>query len=384
MLSHLMQTKLGCQLYHKKRCLQDLQDKFLSIEDAAAPRVGRTGTGINGRLQFARKLIALKRLIQLKERKKTMVIGLLFSLWFKWMISLCVVCRQASHLSWSVRSVCACTQEVIRGLTGRLYWEQEAWSCRIWERISNSCQSKKKTPRGSNHRKINTTMHLKKHEEEDTYSSVLFKVNKSSLQRGKQPMLDLNTVSQSIICNLGGVFGVVRRTHLNRVSQCCVQHHEHGQISTEIRHHTATQTLSTQIKQHVSIQHVTLTLDIILAFSFFCWMIVFVGVFAVIWLETQANMWRKKHFTHAATPGRKHAPCQQLHKLRAASPFLLLLQAISYHLSGCWAELRRFGAIWLTPVLQKAENTSVNLKENRIIQGINVTVRWWQNSRHVT
>lgn len=70
MLSHLMQTKLGCQLYHKKRCLQDLQDKFLSIEDAAAPKVGRTGTGINGGLQFARKLIALKRLIQLKERKK--------------------------------------------------------------------------------------------------------------------------------------------------------------------------------------------------------------------------------------------------------------------------------------------------------------------------
>lgn len=70
----------------------------------------------------------------------------------------------------------------------------------------------------------------------------------------------------------------------------------------------------------------------------------------------------KKHFTHTATPGRKHAPCQHLHKLRAASPFLLL-QVISYHVSGCWAELRRSGAIWLTPVLQKAENTPVNLKE---------------------
>lgn len=64
MLSSLMQTKLDCHFSYiiKKKCLQDLQDKFLSIEDAAAPRVGRAGTGINGRLQFARKLIALKRL----------------------------------------------------------------------------------------------------------------------------------------------------------------------------------------------------------------------------------------------------------------------------------------------------------------------------------
>lgn len=88
-------------------------------------------------------------------------------------------------------------------------------------------------------------MHLEKHEEEGAYSSVLLKVNKSSLQRGKQPMLDLNTVSQSIICNLGGGFGVVTRTHLNRVSQCRVQHHEHRQVSTEIGHHPATQTLTT-------------------------------------------------------------------------------------------------------------------------------------------
>lgn len=160
-----------------------------------------------------------------------------------------VVCRQASHLSWSVSSVGACTQEVIQGLTGRLYWEQEAWSCRIWERISNSCKKRQKkkqnTLHGSKHRKINTTM--QKHEE-DTYSSVLLKVNKSSLQRGKQPMLALNTLSQSIICHLGVGIGAVTCAHLNRVSQCRVQHHEHGQVSTEIWHHTATQTLTTQIK----------------------------------------------------------------------------------------------------------------------------------------
>lgn len=43
-----------------KRRLQDSQDKFLSIEDATAPRVGRSGTGINWRLQVTRELVALK------------------------------------------------------------------------------------------------------------------------------------------------------------------------------------------------------------------------------------------------------------------------------------------------------------------------------------
>lgn len=43
-----------------ERCLQDLQDKLFSIEDATAPRVWRTGTGINWRLQVTRKLVALK------------------------------------------------------------------------------------------------------------------------------------------------------------------------------------------------------------------------------------------------------------------------------------------------------------------------------------
>lgn len=45
---------------HSKRRLQDLQHKFLSIEDATAPRVGRSGTGIDWRLQVTRELVAFK------------------------------------------------------------------------------------------------------------------------------------------------------------------------------------------------------------------------------------------------------------------------------------------------------------------------------------
>lgn len=38
---------------------------------------------------------------------------------------------------------------------------------------------------------------------------------------------------------------------------------------------------------------------------------------------------------------------------------------ISYHLPGCCAELRWSGALWLTPVLQKPENTPVNFKRQQ-------------------
>lgn len=36
----------------------DLQGEFLSVEQATAPRAGRTGTGVNWRLQVTRQLIA--------------------------------------------------------------------------------------------------------------------------------------------------------------------------------------------------------------------------------------------------------------------------------------------------------------------------------------
>lgn len=66
-------------------------------------------------------------------------------------------------------------------------------------------------------------------------------------------MLDLNTVSQSIICHSGGGSAVVTCPHLHRVGQRRVQHHEHGQVGPQIRHHAATHTLTTQITQHVSV-----------------------------------------------------------------------------------------------------------------------------------
>lgn len=79
----------------------------------------------------------------------------------------------------------------------------------------------KKTPPQVKNRKTNTTTHFQKHEEEeDTYAPVLLKVNKSSLQRGKQPVLALNTVSQSIMCHLGGGFGVVTSPPLCQPRPC--------------------------------------------------------------------------------------------------------------------------------------------------------------------
>lgn len=45
-----------------------------------------------------------------------------------------------THLSWSVSSLCPCSQAAILGWWGRLYWEQDACSTRICDRTSNSCR----------------------------------------------------------------------------------------------------------------------------------------------------------------------------------------------------------------------------------------------------
>lgn len=46
----------------------------------------------------------------------------------------------SAHLSWSVSSLCPCSQAAILGWWGRLYWEQDACSTRICDRTSNSCR----------------------------------------------------------------------------------------------------------------------------------------------------------------------------------------------------------------------------------------------------
>lgn len=51
-----------------------------------------------------------------------------------------VALQPRAHLSWSVSNSHLCSHAEILWRWGRLYWEQEACSLRIWDNTSNSCQ----------------------------------------------------------------------------------------------------------------------------------------------------------------------------------------------------------------------------------------------------
>lgn len=138
------------------------------------------------------------------------------------------------------------------------------------------------------------------------------------------------------MCDLSGGLGVVAGAHLHSVGQRRVQHGEHGQVGTQIWHHTAAQALTTQI--------------IATGFKLAC----------------EANSWHVYTYKRVAIKGFPHG-----HTL--VNNLWETLVLISYHLPGCCAELRWSGALRLTPALQEPENTPVNFKENRRAQGANVT-----------